>query len=257
MTKVGIFGAGGRVGKLLVENTVNDKDLELSVVFVTKELDFNIPEHVLVTNEMKTFIASCDVVIDFTQPEGTELLLTTAIQEGLTPSLVIGTTGLNSHQQNLMKEASQKMPILYATNMSVGVALLNKLVYLASKTLEGFDIEITEMHHKFKKDAPSGTALTLADSAAKGRDLILDDVRVSGRNGMIGERSDSEIAVMALRGGDIVGEHVVGYYADGEYVRLQHTATNRNTFANGAIRASKWLIHQESGLYSIQDFLQL
>jgi len=256
MIKTGIFGAGGRVGRLLVDNIKNDEALELSTIYVRNTIDFPVPEETLVTNEMETLLNSSELIIDFTLPEATEELLKTAIETKPTP-IVIGTTGLDSHQQNLMKEASKLMPILYATNMSVGVALLNKLVYLASKSLSDFDIEIVEMHHKFKKDAPSGTALTLADSAAKGRDLNLDQVRVSGRDGMIGERTKDEIAVMALRGGDIVGEHTVGFYADGEYVRLSHTATNRNTFANGAIRAGKWLVDQPSGLYSIQDFLQI
>lgn len=256
MVKTGIFGAGGRVGRLLVDNIKNDKTLELSAIYVRSEIDFPAPSETLVTNEMVTLLNASDLIIDFTLPEATEELLKTAMEKKPTP-LVIGTTGLDSHQQNLMKEASKLMPVLYATNMSVGVALMNKLVYLASKSLPDFDIEIVEMHHKFKKDAPSGTALTLADSAAKGRDLNLDQVRVSGRDGNIGERTKDEISVMALRGGDIVGEHTVGFYADGEFIRLNHTATNRNTFANGAIRAGKWLVNQPNGLYSIQDFLQI
>ncbi|HHH72448.1 MAG TPA: 4-hydroxy-tetrahydrodipicolinate reductase, partial [Sulfuricurvum sp.] len=156
-----------------------------------------------------------------------------------------------------LKELSALAPVLYATNMSLGVAMLNKLVNLASKTLEGFDIEIVEMHHRHKKDAPSGTALTLAESAAAGRGLDLDKVRISGRNGNIGERSADEIAVMALRGGDIVGRHTVGFYNDGEFVELNHTATSRNTFSKGAIRAAKWLNTQQNGLYSIADCLGL
>ncbi|MDQ1339683.1 MAG: 4-hydroxy-tetrahydrodipicolinate reductase [Campylobacterota bacterium] len=256
MIKTGIFGAGGRVGKLLIENLKNDSSLSLSTVFARNKIDFAVPSETLVTNQMEVFLDASELVIDFTLPEATEELLKVAIEKSPTP-LVIGTTGLNSHQQNLLKQASEKMPVLYATNMSVGVALLNKLVFMASKTLKDFDIEITEMHHKFKKDAPSGTALTLADFAAKGRDLNIDSVRVSGRDGNIGQRKKDEIAVMALRGGDIVGEHTVGFYADGEFIRLNHTATNRNTFSNGAIRAGKWLVNQPNGLYSIQDFLQL
>jgi len=187
--------------------------------------------------------------------EACEALLEEAIK---TPKpLVIGTTGLNAHQLNLIKEASEIMPVLYATNMSLGVALLNKLVHQASAALEGFDIEIVEMHHRHKKDAPSGTALTLAESAAKGRNLNLDDVRVSGRDGNIGERSKDEIAVMALRGGDIVGRHTVGFYNDGEFIELNHTATSRNTFSKGALRAGKWLAEQKPGLYTISDCLEL
>jgi len=147
------------------------------------------------------------------------------------------------------------MPILYATNMSLGVAILNKLAYLASKALRDFDIEIVEMHHRYKKDAPSGTALTLAEAAANARDLEVDKVRVSGRDGNIGERSKDEIAVMALRGGDIVGEHTIGFYNDGEFLRINHTATSRSTFAKGAIKAAKWLANKEPKLYNITDCL--
>ncbi len=147
------------------------------------------------------------------------------------------------------------MPILYSSNMSVGIALLKQLVQKVSATLEDFDIEIVEQHHKHKVDAPSGTALTLGEFAAKGRGLDLDAVRVSGRDGQIGARSKDEIAVMALRGGDIVGRHTVGFYNDGEFLELNHTATSRDTFSKGAIRAAKWLVSQDKGLYSINDCL--
>ena len=255
MVKVGVFGANGRVGRLLVDDLKKSNDISLSSVFVRSSLDFSIDPSVLVTTEIKSFLNGCDIVIDFSLPEACEVLLEATIQ---TPKpLVIGTTGLNTHQLNLLKQASENMPVLYATNMSLGVALLNKLVYQASNALTGFDIEIVEMHHKHKKDAPSGTALTLAESAAKGRNLDLDKVRVSGRDGNIGERSTDEIAVMALRGGDIVGRHTVGFYNDGEFIELNHTATSRNTFSKGAIRAAQWLVGKESGLYSISDCLEL
>lgn len=255
MIKVGVFGANGRVGKLILEDLKDTPDISLSSVYVRNELDFSIDPSVLVTSDIKSFLNGCDIVIDFSLPEACELLLESAIQ---TPKpLVIGTTGLNTHQLNLLKQASENMPVLYATNMSLGVALLNKLVYQASAALEGFDIEIVEMHHKHKKDAPSGTALTLSESAAAGRGLDIDKVRISGRDGNIGERSKDEIAVMALRGGDIVGRHTVGFYNDGEFIELNHTATSRNTFSKGSIRAAKWLADKEAGLYSISDCLEL
>jgi 4-hydroxy-tetrahydrodipicolinate reductase len=168
---------------------------------------------------------------------------------------VIATTGFNAHQQNLLSEASKEMPLLYASNMSVGIALLKQLVEKVSATLKDFDIEIVEQHHKHKVDAPSGTALTLGEFAAKGRGLDIDAVRVSGRDGQIGARTKDEIAVMALRGGDIVGRHTVGFYNDGEFLELNHTATSRDTFSKGAIRAAKWLVSQDKGLYSINDCL--
>lgn len=255
MIKVGVFGASGRVGRLLIEDLKTTPDMSLSSVFVRNSLDFAIDPSVLVTSDMHAFLNACDIVIDFSLPEACEMLLEEAIK---TPKpLVIGTTGLNTHQLNLLKETSELMPILYATNMSLGVALLNKLVYQASAALDGFDIEIVEMHHRHKKDAPSGTALTLSQSAASARGLDIDKVRVSGRDGNIGERSKDEIAVMALRGGDIVGRHTVGFYNDGEFIELNHTATSRNTFSKGAIRAGKWLADKEAGIYSISDCLEI
>jgi len=255
MIKVGVFGASGRVGKLLLENLKETTQMSLSSVYVRSRLDFAIDPSVLVTSDMKSFLNASDVIIDFSLSDACEESLEAAIQ---TPKpLVIGTTGLNTHQLNLLKNASELMPVLYATNMSLGVALLNKLVAQASSALEGFDIEIVEMHHKHKKDAPSGTALTLAESAANGRGLDLDKVRVSGRDGNIGERTEDEISVMALRGGDIVGRHTVGFYNDGEFIELNHTATSRSTFSKGALRAAQWLASQEIGFYSIADCLEL
>jgi 4-hydroxy-tetrahydrodipicolinate reductase len=255
MKKVGLFGGSGRVGQRLVTLLDSHKDLELSAVFVKDIGDFQ-RDGVLSTQSVEEFLNSVDLVIDFSLPEATELLLEGVIKYSSKP-IVSGTTGLNPHQQNLMVEASETSPILYATNMSLGVALLNQLVASASKSLREFDIEIVEMHHRHKKDAPSGTALTLANSVAKARDLDLNDVRISGRDGNIGERSESEISVMALRGGDIVGRHTVGFYNDGEFLELNHTATSRDTFAKGAIRAGEWLLNQESGLYDIRDCLEI
>ncbi|HIC43383.1 MAG TPA: 4-hydroxy-tetrahydrodipicolinate reductase [Sulfurimonas sp.] len=255
MIKVGVYGGTGRVGKLLLQDLKAEENLILSTVYVRNSLDFAIDPAALVTNDLGVFLKACDVVVDFSLPDATQALLEKALE--YPKPLVIATTGLELHQANLLKDASEKMPILYATNMSLGVAVLSKLVEQASKVLEGFDIEVVEMHHKHKKDAPSGTALTLAESAAKGRNLDLDKVRVSGRNGNIGERTKDEIAVMALRGGDIVGRHTVGFYNDGEFIEMNHTATSRHTFAKGALRASKWLVSQEAGLYNISDCLGL
>ena len=256
MIKVGIHGSTGRVGKLLIENLKNDKKAEISVLHAIEEFSFEVPKGVLVTNDTKTLLENADVIIDFTLPKGTQSLLECAINEVSKP-LVIGTTGLNPHQHNLIKELSKIAPVLYSTNMSLGIAVLNKLAYLASEALSDFDIEIVEMHHRYKKDAPSGTALTLGENVASARGLILDEVRVSGRNGNIGERSKDEIAIMALRGGDIVGRHTVGFYNDGEFIELNHTATSRDTFAKGAIRAAKWIVGKEPKLYSINDCLGL
>ncbi|MBP7742153.1 MAG: 4-hydroxy-tetrahydrodipicolinate reductase [Aliarcobacter sp.] len=257
MIKVGILGSTGRVGSLLIDDLEKDNEARVSAVHVFDKLTKSLPADIIVTNDMKVLFDSSDVIIDFSAPTATEALLTEVVENGGNKPLVIATTGFNKHQQNLLIEASKIVPILYATNMSLGVAVLNKLVALASKTLKDFDIEIVEQHHRHKVDSPSGTALTLAEHAANARDLNLDEVRVSGRDGLIGARTKDEISVMALRGGDIVGRHTVGLYNDGEFLELNHTATSRNTFSKGAIKVAKWIIGKDAKLYSINDALGL
>ena len=258
MVRVGIVGSTGRMGEHLINNVLDEEKLELSALKLTAlhvfdELKIAVPEDVFITNSMKAFLEHVDVVIDFSAPVATQELCETALENP--KALVIATTGFSEHQQNLLIEASKNMPVLYASNMSAGIALLKQLVEKVAATLTDFDIEIVEQHHRHKVDAPSGTALTLGEFAAKGRGLDLDAVRISGRDGQIGARSKDEIAVMALRGGDIVGRHTVGFYNDGEFIELNHTATSRETFSKGAIRAAKWVVSQEPGLYSINDCL--
>ncbi len=253
MVKVGIVGSTGRMGAHLIKNVLEDDSLRLSVLHIFDELKVSVPEDVILTNSMDEVLKNSDVVIDFSAPIATQELFERAL-DNPTP-LVVATTGFNEHQQNLLVETSKKMPVLYSSNMSAGIALLKQLVEQVSATLRDFDIEIVEQHHRHKVDAPSGTALTLGEFAAKGRGLELNSVRVSGRDGQIGARTKDEIAVMALRGGDIVGRHTVGFYADGEFLELNHTATSRETFSKGAVRASRWLVEQPIGLYSINDCL--
>lgn len=257
MISFGILGSTGRVGSLLIDDLSQTDGAKLSSVHVFDELKKTLPEGTVVTNDLSVLIDSCDVVIDFSAPSATQVLLETTLTHPNPKPLVIATTGLNKHQQNLLIEASKKVAILYATNMSLGVAVLNKLVSLASKALRDFDIEIVEQHHRHKIDSPSGTALTLADTAAKARELDIDEVRVSGRDGQVGARTKDEIAVMALRGGDIVGRHTVGLYNIGEFIELNHTATSRNTFSKGAIKAGIWIASKKADLYSINDCLGL
>ncbi len=258
MVRVGIVGSTGRMGEHLINNVLDEERLELSALKLTAlhvfdELKTAVPEDVFITNSMKAFLEHVDVVIDFSAPVATQELCEQALENP--KALVIATTGFSEHQQNLLVEASKNMPVLYASNMSAGIALLKQLVEKVAETLTDFDIEIVEQHHRHKVDAPSGTALTLAEFAAKGRGLDLDAVRISGRDGQIGARTKDEIAVMALRGGDIVGRHTVGFYNDGEFIELNHTATSRETFSKGAIRAAKWIADKEPGLYSINDCL--
>ena len=253
MAKVGIVGSTGRMGAHLIKNVLEEEGLELAALHVFDELSVDVPDDVLITNSMSEVLKASDVIIDFSAPVATQELCEEALKNPT--ALVIATTGFTAHQQNLLTEAAKEMPVLYSSNMSAGIALLKQLVEQVSATLKDFDIEIVEQHHRHKVDAPSGTALTLGEFAAKGRGLELEDVRVSGRDGQIGARTKDEIAVMALRGGDIVGRHTVGFYNDGEFLELNHTATSRETFSKGAIRAAKWLVDQKSGLYSINDCL--
>ncbi len=252
MLEIGIFGATGRVGKLLIDEILAHKKTTLASVYVRNELQYNIPSHTLITGDMHAFLESSQVIIDFSSAEATKNLLEYA-KKYPTP-LVIGTTGLQSEHMQILKECSVSMPILYATNMSEGVAMLNKLVALLSTQLPNYDIEITEIHHRHKKDAPSGTALTLAQTAATARNLDNSVLRF-GREGMV-LRNKDEIGVLSLRGGDVVGRHVVGFYADGEYIELTHNATSRSTFAKGALQAALWLVKQKNGLYSMQDIFE-
>jgi len=250
--KYGILGATGRVGQLLVKILKEENSKIGAVMFQGKQtIDFD--EDTIITNDAKTLLEHSDIVIDFSAPQATEKLLEATLENP--KPLVIATTGLNDHQKNLMIEASKKTPILYATNMSLGIAILNKLVAMVSEKLKDFDIEIVEQHHRYKVDAPSGTALTLAESCAKARNLELKDVIVTGRSGHVGARNKDEIGVFAVRGGDVVGRHTVGFYNDGEFLELNHTATSRETFARGAIKVAKWLINKQPGLYSINNAL--
>jgi len=250
--RYGIVGATGRVGQILV-NIIKNSDDNIGAVMFEGPQTIEFDKDTVITNDAKTLLENSDVIIDFSAPVATQSVLEAAIENP--KPLVIATTGLNDHQQNLMLEVSRLAPVLYATNMSLGVAILNKLVSMVSDKLRDFDIEIVEQHHHFKVDAPSGTALTLAESCAKARGLNLKDVMVTGRSGHVGARTKDEIGVFAVRGGDVVGRHTVGFYNEGEFLELNHTATSRETFARGAIKVSKWLVNQKPGLYSINDAL--
>ncbi|QCD53332.1 4-hydroxy-tetrahydrodipicolinate reductase [Campylobacter sp. RM16192] len=251
MIKIGIHGASGKMGRMIIECLKDSKEAVLTAAYTIEPLDFAL--NAVVTNSLEELFENCDVVIDFTIKDGALNLINYARTNP--KPLVIGTTGLGEDGAQLIAQASNTMPILQATNMSLGVAVLNRLAAIASKTLKEFDIEIVEQHHRHKKDSPSGTALTLAEHVANARDLNIKEVMVTGREGLIGARSKDEIAVLAVRGGDVVGRHTVGFYNDGEFIELNHTATSRATFAKGAIKAAIWLASQKNGLYGIDDCL--
>ncbi|PAF48040.1 4-hydroxy-tetrahydrodipicolinate reductase [Helicobacter sp. 12S02634-8] len=252
--KIGVFGASGRIGRLVIEEISKSQEYTLGSIFVRKELDFLPPDGTCVTNDLQSFLQNCELVIDFSLPQATHTLLKAAMKTPV--ALVCGTTGLDGATFELLKKLSEKAPILYATNMSKGVAMLDKVISLVAKGLKDADIEISEIHHRYKKDAPSGTALSLGKTCAEARGLDLNQVRVSSRDGNIGQRTHDEIAIMSLRGGDVAGRHTIGFYLDGEYLEFTHNATSRLTFAKGALEAARWLMGQKNGLYSINDMFK-
>jgi len=206
--------------------------------------------------DARPLIDLADVVIDFSEHSATGPLATLCAEHG--KALVIGTTGHTDPEKELIRAVASRIPMVWASNYSLGV---NALYWLARKATEilgtGFDIEIVEMHHRFKKDAPSGTAMTLAEVLADARKLELAKALKHGRAGLTGERTPSEIGMHALRGGDVVGDHTVIFSALGERVELAHKASSRETFANGALRAAEWVVRQKPGIYDMRDVLGL
>ena len=194
-----------------------------------------------------------DVVIDFTSPEAALEHAATCAKAKV--PMVIGTTGLSPEQTDALRGFAKEIPIVWAPNMSVGVNVVIAMAAQLAKTLgEGWDVEIVETHHRLKKDAPSGTAIKLADEIAHALARSKDDIRTA-RVGQIGERPKSEIGVQSLRGGDVVGEHTVFFFGDGERVELTHRATSREQFARGAMRAAAWVNGQPPGFYDMRDVL--
>ncbi len=197
---------------------------------------------------------SADVAIDFSLPEATDKTLSQCTDNNL--ALVLGTTGLDHDQRTAVEQAARSIPIVFATNMSVGMNLLFSLVGKVAAMLgEDYDIEIIEQHHRFKKDAPSGSALTLAEKICEATSRDFPRCLTHGRNGKDALRQKSTIGMHAIRAGDITGVHSVIYGATGETISLNHTAHSRDTFVRGALRAAKWLIGQRPGLYSMTNVL--
>jgi 4-hydroxy-tetrahydrodipicolinate reductase len=206
-----------------------------------------------ISGDLDAVIDRGDVVIDFTTPSATMEHLETAL--GHRKPIVIGTTGLSEEDIARIKVAAKTIPVVFSPNMSIGVNLLFRLVKEAAKAVPGYDMEIVELHHNQKKDAPSGTAVKLGRIIAEtlGRDL--SKVGVYGREGIIGPRKKDEIGILAVRAGDIVGDHTVYFAGAGERIELTHRAHSRDTLAAGAITAAKWLASQKPGLYDMQDVL--
>lgn len=206
--------------------------------------------------EIREAIASARSVIDFSHHTFTSELLDAALEAGT--SLVIGTTGHTAEEKQLIEQAAGNLPIVFASNFSVGVNTLFWLTRHASRLLDdSFDVEVIEMHHRHKIDAPSGTANTLLEILSQEKGLSITDDVVYGREGITGARPSSQIGMHSLRGGDVVGDHTVMFAADGERVELTHKASSRMTFARGAVRAALWLQGMPNGLYNMEDVLGL
>ncbi len=197
-----------------------------------------------------------DVVIDFSSHTAVNELLSVCVGHRI--PLVIGTTGHSEEEVRAIREGARAIPLVYASNFSTGMNVLFSLVAETAKLLgPTFDVEVTEMHHHHKKDAPSGSAWTLAAAVAKARDLNLNEAVRHGRFGIVGARTSGEIGIHSLRGGDVVGEHTVIFAGEGERIELTHKASSREAFARGAIRAAQWIVRKPPGLYSMKDVLGL
>jgi 4-hydroxy-tetrahydrodipicolinate reductase len=213
------------------------------------------PLGILVGDDADTLFAAADAVIDFTHPAALARHAELAVKHGT--ALVVGTTGLQDAALTGLREAAKKTAIVRSANMSVGVTLLTSLVEQLAAKLDAdqFDIEIVEMHHRHKIDAPSGTALALGEAAARGRQVSLEQVARKSRDGHVGARPAGEIGFATLRGGDVVGDHTVIFAADGERIEIGHKASSRQIFARGAVRAALWAVGRAPGLYGMKDVL--
>lgn len=264
--KIGVVGAGGRMGRQLIQAVNNAEGVELGAAFERKgsslvgadagELAGIGHLGVSVTDDLASQVNHFDLLIDFTRPEGTLEHIAFCVAHN--KKMVIGTTGFDDAGKQAIKSASEKISIVFASNYSVGVNLVFKLLEKAAKVMGDYcDIEVIEAHHRHKVDAPSGTALSMGEHIAKtlGRDLKTHGV--FAREGITGERKRDEIGFATIRAGDVVGEHSVWFADEGERVEIAHKASSRMTFANGAVRAAKWLQTKQNGLFDMTDVLDL
>ncbi|MFC0131004.1 4-hydroxy-tetrahydrodipicolinate reductase [Massilia eurypsychrophila] len=263
--KIAVAGAGGRMGKMLIEAIAKAPDAELtgalgvagSPKIGTEAAAFlGQSGSVAIVADLATGLAGARCLIDFTRPEGTLKHLAYCAEHGI--AMVIGTTGFDDAGKAAIRAAADKIAIVFAPNMSVGVNLTLKLLEMAAKALaEGYDIEIIEAHHRHKVDAPSGTALKMGEVIADALGRDLKECAVYGREGVTGERDPSTIGFATIRGGDIVGDHTVLFAGDGERIEISHKSSSRVTYAHGALRAARFLADKQTGLYDMQDVLAL
>ena len=266
MINIAITGAGGRMGKTLIEAITNSDGIQLTAAIENPEsalIGADVGElsgvglnNIQVVGSLSDVINSFDVLIDFSTPTSTASNAEVCLAHK--KKLVVGTTGLTEEQSQLVNSASQGIAICMASNFATGVNLCFKLAEIAASVLgDDADIEISEAHHKDKVDAPSGTALSLGKVVADALDRDLDQVAVYGREGQTGQRKRSTIGFSSVRAGDVVGDHTVLFAADGERVEITHKASSRMAFAKGAVRAARWLMEKDSGMFDMQDVLGL
>lgn len=266
MLQVAILGATGRMGQALLRLIAAAPDLQTRGALTEPgearlgrdaHADLGLPpSEVALTDDPASALADCDVAIDFTLPAAAPANARACALAGV--PLVIGTTGLDEAAHGALADAARQIPVLYGRNMSPGINLLTELVRLAAATLGAeYDIEIIEAHHRFKVDAPSGTALQLGEAAAAARGQALADVGVYGREGQSGARPPGAIGFASIRAGSLAGDHRVLLAADEEVLELGHHAVNRDVFARGALQAARWLAAQPPGLYSMREMLGL
>lgn len=266
MIKVIVTGAGGRMGARLVSLIKESSDLQLVGAIERKghpavgsdagEVAGCVRTGVVVTDNLAALAERADVLIDFTAPDAT--LMHLAIMAASRKAMVIGTTGLSANQIVELQKTAKSIPCVFSPNMSVGInVVLKVLAEMARAFGEDYDIEVTEAHHRLKKDAPSGTALKIAQVLADATGRDLDQVAAYGRKGMIGERKRGEIGIQVIRAGDIVGDHTVLFGGSGERIEVTHRAQSRDTFARGALRAAQWVVTRPPGLYDMHDVLGL
>lgn len=263
--KIAVAGSSGRMGRALLEAVLQGADTELGGaldVAGSASIGRNAGELVGATTtvavgaDIESSIRGCSALIDFTRPEGTLLHLAACRKLGV--NLVIGTTGFSDAQKKVIAEGARDIAIVMAPNMSVGTNLVFKLSEIAAGVLkDGYDVEIIEAHHRHKVDAPSGTALHIGGIIAKALDRNLDECAVYGREGVTGERKNSTIGFATVRGGDIVGEHTVMFAGPGERIEIIVRSGSRATYAQGAVRAARFLAGKQSGLFDMQDVLGL
>jgi 4-hydroxy-tetrahydrodipicolinate reductase len=263
MLRLAIAGAGGRMGRMLLDAAAQDSNITVVAAFehaASPLLGNTVHPGLKITADVAAGLAHADVMIDFTQPAGTLAHLPHCLATNT--ALVIGTTGFEEAGKATINAASRSIPIMFAPNMSVGVNLSFKLLELAAQVLkDGYDVEIVEMHHKHKVDAPSGTALKMGEIVAEAQGSRLADRAVYSREGVTGARPANAIGFATLRGGDIVGDHTVVFAGEGERIEITHKSSSRATYAAGSMRAAHFLLTQlqakKTGLFDMQDVLGL